>query len=273
MHVNDHDNLKTVHTANYLHFSHQIKPKSVCTYLADHELESILIISIIMIMISIIVVIIQTIIIIIICCCRYAERSVQPTPRLSDVPPVVTSSLRQMSVTKSGRISPFDGSSTLPTGGRPLTPPAAAAAEAAVETATVSSTVVKRNVTSASSSGAGSSYTSSSYTSGTGSGSSSSYTRSSSSGSYVTGSGKTCISKLERVTVHGEFVICGLDTWIGLMCLAYAKASLARNVVTDSSEKEAEDGPGLSSAVQVCFHFLVLAAATLAAAAAAVAPV
>ncbi|DBA74159.1 hypothetical protein WJX77_004162 [Trebouxia sp. C0004] len=134
---------------------------------------------------------------------RYAERSPQPTPRLSDVPPVVTSSLRQLSVTKSGRILPFDASSTLPTGGRPLTPPtAAAAAEAAVETAILSSTVVKRNVTSASSSGTGSSYTSSSYTSssGSGSGSGSSYTRSSSSGSYVTGSG----SGSESRSVSGD---------------------------------------------------------------------
>ena len=145
-----------------------------------------------------------------VCCCRYAERSVQPTPRLSDVPPVVTSSLRQMSVTKSGRISPFDGSSTLPTGGRPLIPPTAAAAGAAVETASVSSTVVKRNVTSASSSGSGSSYTSSSYASGSGSGSGSGSSYSSS-GSYATGSGKTFIDKHQSVTVHGGCVVCGLD--------------------------------------------------------------
>ena len=158
--------------------------------------------------------------VVIICCCRYAERSVQPTPRLSDVPPVVTSSLRQMSVTKSGRISPFDGSSTLPTGGRPLAPPTAAAAGAA----TVSSAVVKRTVTSASSSGTGSSYTSSSYTSGSGSGSGSgsTYTRSSSSGSYATGSGKSLIDKFQSVMVHDGCGVCGLDVWIGLICFAYA---------------------------------------------------
>ena len=135
---------------------------------------------------------------------RYAERSVQPTPRLSDVPTVVTSSLRQMSVAKSGRVSPFDPSALLskePTLG---TAPAAVS-----ETAVLKTAVVRRTMTSASSSGSRSSYTSSSYTSGssgsrssgsyTGSGSSSgssytgsgsSYTRTSSSGSYTTASGE-----------------------------------------------------------------------------------
>ena len=112
--------------------------------------------------------------------------------------PVVSSSLRQMSVPKSGRISPFDASSTLSTqAGRPPSAPTAVAVEAVA----VKAAVAKRSVPRASSSG--SSYSSSSYSSGGGSGSSyssgggsgSSYTRSSSSGSYstATGSGGTHI--------------------------------------------------------------------------------
>lgn len=112
----------------------------------------------------------------------------QPTPRLDDVPTVISSSLRQMSVAKSGRISPFDGSNLS-------------------ATTSVSKAAAQPNATSASSSRSGpasgsgsrsgtgsvsqsrSSYTGSSSYTATGSGSRSSYTGSSS--SYTTASGSS----------------------------------------------------------------------------------
>lgn len=114
------------------------------------------------------------------CFCRYAERSLQPTPRLDDVPPVITSSLRQMSVAKSGRISPFDGSNL------------SATTSISKATAQPSAPSASSNRSgSGSGSGSGSSFTgsSSSYTA-TSSGSRSSYTSASgsSSGSYATAS-------------------------------------------------------------------------------------
>ena len=116
----------------------------------------------------------------------------QPTPRLGDIPPTVTTSLRQMS--RSGRMTPIDPPTTLPTVvEEPNTASQAASQAASVKTAVVT----KRTVTSASSSPSGSSFTNGSYStasgsrSRSGSGTSSSYTGSSYTGSSYTGSSYT----------------------------------------------------------------------------------
>lgn len=117
--------------------------------------------------------------------CRYAERSIQPTPRLDDVPLVITSSLRQMSVAKSGRISPFDGSDLSAT-----TSITKAAAQRTVVSAASSQSGSGSGLGSGLGSRSRSSYTGSSSYTATGSGSRSSYTGSSSS-SYTTATGSS----------------------------------------------------------------------------------
>ena len=155
------------------------------------------------------------------CWFRFAERPLQPNPPVADLPPMVTSSLHQMSVSNSGRVSPFGGS-TLRT------------------TTSVTKAAVQRTVTSASSSGSGfqsgsgsgsgsgsqsgsrsgsgsgsgsrSSYTGSSYTA-IGGGSRSSYTGSSSSGSYTTASGSG------KAFVCGDsYLLCAMHTCCNKLC-------------------------------------------------------